>query len=100
VLGGLISRRLSDTYARLDWLALSRHRRARGVGSALIREFLERQRAEGVEVVSTGFFRPAFFANFGFGVDPRYAGLVCFLDTSAAEPARVKRGPEESERER
>jgi long-subunit acyl-CoA synthetase (AMP-forming)/GNAT superfamily N-acetyltransferase len=100
VLGGLISRRISDTYVRLDWLALGRHRRARGIGSILIREFLERLRAQGVRVVSTGFFRPAFFANFGFGVDPRYAGLVRFLDTeSPAPPPGVKPARDDSERE-
>jgi long-subunit acyl-CoA synthetase (AMP-forming)/ribosomal protein S18 acetylase RimI-like enzyme len=101
VLGGLISRRISDTYARLDWLALGRHRRARGIGSILIREFLERLRAQGVRVVSTGFFRPAFFANFGFGVDPRYAGLVRFLDAESPAPLPgVKPTRDDSERER
>jgi hypothetical protein len=29
--------------------------------------------------VSTGFFRPGFFAQFGFGLDPRYAGIVKVL---------------------
>jgi predicted N-acetyltransferase YhbS len=101
VLGGLIFRRISETYVRLDWLALGRHRRGRGIGSTLIRDFLERLRVQGVRVVSTGFFRPAFFANFGFGVDPRYAGLVRFLDTPGPEAQPpVKRAPGDSERER
>jgi len=46
-------------------------------------EFLERLRAHGVRAVSTGFFRPAFFAKFGFGVDPRYPGIVKILEPIA-----------------
>ena len=80
VVGGIIYTHVSETYVRLDWIVVSRHRRGRGVGRALVTEFLERLRAQGVRVVSTGFFRPAFFARFGFGVDPRYAGIVRFLE--------------------
>jgi GNAT superfamily N-acetyltransferase len=79
VVGGIIYTRISETYVRLDWVVVSHHRRGRGIGRALVTEFLERLRAQGVQVVSTGFFRPAFFARFGFGVDPRYAGIVRIL---------------------
>ena len=50
-----------------------------GIGSVLLTEFVERLSAQGVRVVSTGFFRPSFFSKHGFGVDPRYAGIVRFL---------------------
>ncbi|NNE43646.1 MAG: GNAT family N-acetyltransferase, partial [Gemmatimonadetes bacterium] len=95
IIGGIISRHLSETYVRLDWLALSRHRRGRGIGSRLVLDFLERMRAEGVRVVSTGFFRPGFFSNFGFGVDPRYAGLVKFLEPEPGEAPTAFKGPPE-----
>lgn len=96
VLGGVISRGMSDTYMRLEWLALSRQRRGRGIGAVLVRELLERLRAQGVRVVSTGFFRPAFFRSLGFGVDRRYAGLVRFLtpDPDEVKPARDISDPE------
>jgi predicted N-acetyltransferase YhbS len=96
VLGGVISRRMSDTYMRLDWLALGRRRRGRGIGAVLVRELLERLRAQGIRVVSTGFFRPAFFRSLGFGVDRRYAGLVRFLtpDPDEVKPARDISDPE------
>jgi GNAT superfamily N-acetyltransferase len=81
VIGGLIFRRMSDEYVRLEWIVVARHRRGRGIGSVLLREFLQRLAAEGVRTVSTGFFRPSLFAKFGFGVDPRYAGIVRFLQT-------------------
>ncbi len=88
VIGGVIYRRMSETYVVLDWIVLSRRRRGRGIGSVLLIEFLERLRAQGVKAVSTGFFRPSFFSKFGFGVDPRYAGLVRFLEPDeTAAPA-------------
>jgi long-subunit acyl-CoA synthetase (AMP-forming)/predicted N-acetyltransferase YhbS len=83
VIGGLVSRKISETYVRLEWLVISRHRRGRGIGSALLKEWMERLTTQGVRAVSTGFFRPAFFTTFGFGVDPRYAGLVRMLKPSS-----------------
>jgi long-subunit acyl-CoA synthetase (AMP-forming)/N-acetylglutamate synthase-like GNAT family acetyltransferase len=96
VAGGLIFRRMSDAYVRLHGLVVSRHRRGRGIGKALLTDLLQRLRVQGVQAVSTGFFRPAFYSAFGFGVDPRYAGLVRFLSDDAAD--RV--GSETTERGR
>jgi hypothetical protein len=87
VCGGLIFRRPSPTYAHLEWLVMSRHLRGRRLGSTLLSEFLGRMKAQGVTVVSTGFFRPGFFARFDFGVDPRYAGLVKILQAEEGEGA-------------
>ncbi len=97
VIGGLVFRRASESYVRLEWIVVANLHRGRGIGGALLEDFLERMRAEGVRAVSTGFFRPAFFAKFGFGVDPRYPGLVKILEPLAervpagsgdAEPGR------------
>jgi long-chain acyl-CoA synthetase len=79
VIGGIVFRRMSATYVRLEWTVVSVHRQGRGLGSALLLEFMERSLARGVQVLSTGFFSPQFYRDFGFGVDPRYAGLVCAL---------------------
>lgn len=79
VIGGMIFRRASPTYVVLEWIVVSRHRRGRNIGTVLMRDFLERLKVQGVKAVSTGFFRPTFFAKFGFGVDPRYAGIVKVL---------------------
>jgi len=82
VLGGLIYRRPSATYVVLEWIVVGRHRRGRHIGSVLLGDFLERLKVQGVKAVSTGFFRPGFFAQFGFGLDPRYAGIVKILAES------------------
>ena len=89
VIGGIVFRRMSATYVRFEWIVVSVHRQGRGLGSALLLEFMERLLARGVEVVSTGFFSPQFFRDFGFGVDPRYAGLVCVM--SEEKLAAVRR---------
>jgi GNAT superfamily N-acetyltransferase len=85
VAGGIVFRVMSPTYVRLEWIVVSRHLRGRGIGASLFTEFLDRLRAQGVRVVSTGFFRPALFRKFGFDTDPRYAGLVRTL--TPEEPA-------------
>lgn len=84
VIGGLIYRRPSVTYAVLEWIVVSRHRRGRHIGTVLMVDFLERLKVQGVKAVSTGFFRPGFFARFGFGLDPRYAGIVRILSETAS----------------
>lgn len=86
VLGGIVYRWMSESYVRLEWIVVSHWKRGHGIGGILLQEFLERMRAEGVRAVSTGFFRPAFFAKFGFGVDPRYAGIVKILEPLADTP--------------
>jgi GNAT superfamily N-acetyltransferase len=94
VIGGLIYRWISPTYIVLEWIVVSRAHRGRNIGSVLLTEFIERLRVQGVRVLSTGFFRPSFFAKFGFGVDPRYAGLVCFLEPEDVPAPSAPLGPE------
>ncbi|MBZ0269050.1 GNAT family N-acetyltransferase, partial [bacterium] len=94
VIGGLIYRWVSPTYIALEWIVVSRAHRGRNIGSVLLTEFLERIRVQGVRVLSTGFFRPSFFAKFDFGVDPRYAGLVRFLEPEDAPAPSAARAPE------
>jgi len=94
VIGGLIFRWMSPAYVVLEWIVVSRGRRGRGIGSVLLTEFLERMRVEGVKAVSTGFFRPSFFAKFSFGVDPRYAGLVHFLEPADGAPPAAAPAPD------
>jgi N-acetylglutamate synthase-like GNAT family acetyltransferase len=93
VIGGLIYRRPSATYAVLEWIVVSRYRRGRGIGTVLLRDFLERLKVQGVRAVSTGFFRPGFFAQFGFGVDARYAGIVKILADPSASDSGVIPSP-------
>ncbi len=86
IIGGLVFRRVSESYVRLEWIVVGNLHRGRGIGGELLDDFLERMRAEGVRAVSTGFFRPVFFSKFGFGVDPRYPGLVKILEPVAERP--------------
>ncbi|MFN8178311.1 MAG: GNAT family N-acetyltransferase [bacterium] len=93
VIGGLIYRRPSETWALLEWIVIGRHRRGKALGTTLMRDFLERLRVQGVKAVSTGFFRPGFFAKFGFGVDPRYAGIVKLLTDEPAGESEAAAAP-------
>jgi ribosomal protein S18 acetylase RimI-like enzyme len=62
--------------AHLEKIVVAERYRKAGVGDGLMNEFCNRLRAEGVEAVTTGFFRPSYFYRFGFVVGKRQAGLV------------------------
>ncbi|MAF26601.1 MAG: hypothetical protein CME07_01910 [Gemmatimonadetes bacterium] len=96
VLGGIIYRFLGEAFAQIEWLVISHARRSHGLGSVLFMEFLGRMRGRGIRVVSTGFFRPSFFRKFGFGVDPRFAGLVRMLGDESAREEPNEPSPKES----
>ena len=49
---------------------------AAGFGwTALRSDRPQRLRTAGITAVTTGFFRPGYFYNYGFRVEKRYAGL-------------------------
>ena len=53
-------------------------------GRILLNEFLRRQAAEGVQIVSAELIRANWLAQFGFVSHPRYAGLVRELESADA----------------
>ncbi len=76
VLGGVASTRQSPDHVLLDKIAVLPRCRGRGIGRILLCEFLRRQAADGVQIVSAEFIRASWLAQFGFVSHPRYAGLV------------------------
>ncbi len=62
--------------AHLEKIVVAERYRKLGVSDGLMQEFFHRLAAQGVETVTTGFFRPSYFFRFGFRIERRYAGLV------------------------
>jgi long-chain acyl-CoA synthetase len=76
VVGGIAHIRRTPYHVLLDKIAVLPRCRGRGIGRLLLREFLRRQAADGVAVVSADFIRNDWLAQFGFRPHPRYAGVV------------------------
>jgi GNAT superfamily N-acetyltransferase len=85
LLGGVfyeLDRAAREAY--LEKIVVAEAHRREGVSQALMQEFMHRLQAEGVRLVTTGFFRPDYFVHFGFRVDRAYGGQVRLLDESPA----------------
>ena len=83
VIGGLFYRFTSSAQVFLEKIVVAREVRKRGVSDGLMREFMKRMRARGMETVITGYFRPEYLLRFGFHPQARFGGLVRDL---SAEP--------------
>lgn len=66
--------------AHLEKIVVAERYRKKGVADALMKEFFNRLKAQGVKTVTTGFYRPEYFYGYGFSIEKRYAGLVKVLD--------------------
>jgi long-chain acyl-CoA synthetase len=87
VVGGVAFIRRTPHHVILDKIAVLPRCRGRGIGRILLQEFLRRQRAEGVTIVSAEFIRASWLSQFGFASHPRYAGVVLPLaDVSREQP--------------
>lgn len=90
VIGGLYYRFTSPSQVFLEKIAVAREQRKRGISDGLMREFMKRMRARGVEAVITGYFRPEYLLRFGFRPEARFGGLVRDLgaDPIDRDPSR------------
>ncbi len=76
VIGGLFYHKENLDKIHMEKIIVSHPFRRKGVSEALMNEFFNRSRNEGVKYITTGFFRPEYFYKFGFKVEPKYSGLV------------------------
>ena len=76
VVGGVGYIRRTPSHVLLDKIAVLPRCRGRGIGQVLVHEFLRRQSADGVAIISAEFIRAGWLGQFGFGSHPRYAGVV------------------------
>ena len=80
VVGGVGYIRRTPRHTLLDKIAVLPRCRGRNIGRIAVQEFLRRQVAEGVAIVSAEFIRASWLAQFGFASHPRHAGVVLSLE--------------------
>jgi N-acetylglutamate synthase-like GNAT family acetyltransferase len=72
--------RRTPRHTLLDKIAVLTRCRGRGIGRILVQDFLRRQQAEDVTIVSAQFIRASWLSQFGFSSNPRYPGVVLQLE--------------------
>jgi len=90
VIGGLFYRVVGASQTHLEKVVVDKNYRGHKVSDALMKEFLNRIKNEGTEVVSVGFLRPNYFYTFGFRVDQRYGNMVLKLNNPESEKENLK----------
>lgn len=76
IVGGLFYSHIDEKTVYMDKIVVSNRYRRKGISEGLMKDFFNRMRGEGVEFVTTGFFRPEYFYRFGFKIEKKYSGLV------------------------
>jgi GNAT superfamily N-acetyltransferase len=76
VIGGLYYREFSKQIVHMEKLVVGRSHRGRGLGALLLEEFCRQAASRGYMHVTTGFFRPDYFAKLGFRTEKGLPGLV------------------------
>lgn len=76
IIGGLFYSYIDAKTVYMEKVVVSNRYRKKGISDGVMKEFFNRMRGEGMEQVTTGFFRPEYFYRFGFKVERKYSGLV------------------------
>lgn len=96
IIGGLFYSRVDEKTAYMDKIVVSNRYRRKGISEGLMNDFFNRMRGEGLDFVTTGFFRPEYFYRFGFKIEKKYSGLV--KDLRRAESIEPKATPPQLEK--
>jgi long-subunit acyl-CoA synthetase (AMP-forming)/GNAT superfamily N-acetyltransferase len=84
VIGGVGYIHRTPRHVLLDKISVLPRCRGRGIGKLLLHDFLRRQQAEHVGIVSAQFIRASWLGQFGFRSHPRYPGVVLPLTDRSA----------------
>lgn len=77
--GGLCFRHVSNQVVFVEGIVVGENYKNRGLGRAMLRDFLNRMRSSGVKMVMTHYLIPFFFMKESFEVDKRWGALVRYL---------------------
>lgn len=76
IIGGLFYSYADNEVVHMEKIVVSNQFRRHGVSETIMYEFFDRMKAEGFNLVTTGFFRPEYFYRFDFKIEKKYSGLV------------------------
>jgi predicted N-acetyltransferase YhbS len=77
VIGGLVYEVDTErSIAHMHKVVVARRYRGRGIGEGVMQQLISRAKEQGIRALTVGYFRPDYFARFGFQIDHRFAGQV------------------------
>uniref|UniRef100_UPI00404AF3DD GNAT family N-acetyltransferase n=1 Tax=Candidatus Saccharicenans sp. TaxID=2819258 RepID=UPI00404AF3DD len=79
LVGGLCFRYISNQVVFMEGLVVSEGYKNRGLGRAMLRDFLSRMRSSSIKMVMTHYLIPFFFLKEKFEVDKSWGALVRYL---------------------
>jgi len=79
VVGGICFRNLSSEVVFMEGIVVAKDYKKRGLGRAMLKDFIERMRNSGIKLVMTHYLIPLFFMKEGFVLDKRWGALVKHL---------------------
>ncbi len=74
--GGISFRNLSNQVVFIEGIVVSENYRNRGLGKAMLRDFIGRMTGFGLKMIMTHYLIPFFFMKEGFALDKRWGALV------------------------
>ena len=89
VIGGICYKLLENRSVLLDGVVVGAPLKGRGIGKAMVEDFLTRMENYGVRLVKTHFFLSGFYKKLGFEVDRRWGTLVMPLTSEASAEEEV-----------
>ena len=79
LVGGLCFRHISKQVVFMEGIVVSENYKNRGLGRAMLGDFLSRMRSLGVKMVMTHYLIPFFFLKENFEVDKSWGALIRYL---------------------
>ncbi len=80
IAGGITYQLKEDNSCLLDGIVLASQFQSRGLGRAMMEDFIIRMQSLGIDIIKTTFFVEDFYTKLGFTVDKRWGLLVKILN--------------------
>jgi predicted GNAT family acetyltransferase len=76
IIGGIFYYRSDEETVHMEKIVVSNRYRRKGISEGLMNELFSRLKSDNTKFITTGFFRPEYFYQFGFKIERKYSGLV------------------------
>lgn len=76
IIGGIFYYQSNEQTVHMEKIVVSNRYRRKGISEGLMNELFNRVKSDNIKFITTGFFRPEYFYQFGFKIERKYSGLV------------------------
>ncbi|HPI19179.1 MAG TPA: GNAT family N-acetyltransferase [Candidatus Kapabacteria bacterium] len=80
IVGGICYKIVEADIVLLDGIVVVDHLKLRGIGTALVKDFINRMRALNYKIIKTHFYTKKFFEKLGFQTHKSWGEFVLFLE--------------------